>query len=316
MLIKNSQEYNIKDIEKILRCNLDLIYPGNRDIKIRNSHRYLSLSKKSFVVRCEIELFSKKNYRKNIWISSSSKFSKEKNFLINKFLWEKDFKEYLAVVKPLCYLKDTNFFIYEDAPGTSLNDLIKNKDPKTTIAVQKSAQWLAKFYSVPFGGLIKDRLKLYVNWQAIEQKCLNFSIIKQKFETFFDTIQQDALTLIHGDFQPNNIILNDKDLYVIDFDLAALSNPLMDLAVFQTQMKLRCLELDDLNFYEKLDKIFFDQLRQDGYKFDYAKLQKYFFLVNVQAFSAVCAYLSKDKAHLKVFDYLQQEINKQLKEIK
>ena len=103
-------------------------------------------------------------------------------------------------------------------------------------------------------------------------------------------------------------------MYVIDFDMAGIGNPLFDIAIFQTQIKLRSLELDDLKFFDEINKIFIDQLTRDGYRLANNQLNDYYFLINIQTFSAVCAFLPKEKAHLKIFNYLREEIDKKLKE--
>ena len=61
-------------------------------------------------------------------------------------------------------------------------------------------------------------------------------------------LHKETFTLVHGDYQPNNIITASKAVAVIDFNDAFLYDELFDLAYFltQTESMLRRLQHVDL----------------------------------------------------------------------
>ena len=54
-------------------------------------------------------------------------------------------------------------------------------------------------------------------------------------------------TFVHGDFSPKNILLGDGGLFVIDFEVAHVGNPLFDVAFLISHLMLKSIRLPALS---------------------------------------------------------------------
>ena len=62
---------------------------------------------------------------------------------------------------------------------------------------------------------------------------LKYVVIKDKYKELLKDIKIEQSVLCHNDFQPGNIIKG-NELYLIDFELAAINDPFYDIASFGT----------------------------------------------------------------------------------
>jgi len=78
-------------------------------------------------------------------------------------------------------------------------------------------------------------------------------------------LMDSAITLIHGDFSPKNIMLDKRKVYIMDFEVAHYGHPSFDLAFFSTHFVLKSVKnrqfgavyLDMLNY---MLGIYFDRV--------------------------------------------------------
>jgi aminoglycoside phosphotransferase (APT) family kinase protein len=69
--------------------------------------------------------------------------------------------------------------------------------------------------------------------------------------------------LVHGDFSPKNVLLGDEGLWVIDFEVAHVGNPVFDLAFLTTHLVLKSLHRpEDTERYRACAAEFLDSYRE------------------------------------------------------
>jgi tRNA A-37 threonylcarbamoyl transferase component Bud32 len=56
-----------------------------------------------------------------------------------------------------------------------------------------------------------------------------------------EELRQQRVCLVHGDFSPKNILVGDEGLWVIDFEVAHVGNPVFDLAFLSAHLLLKAV---------------------------------------------------------------------------
>lgn len=179
----------------------------------------------------------------------------------------------LQTNKPFDYFPKLRMILYQSYPGTILTEFIRKKVPDVNDYIINSAKWLLKFHSYKF--LIgrprtykreKDEAKYFImNFKKYYPEIVEKSkyILKKVLEikkSIYSEVKKNAI-LIHGDYNPNNILVNDfnkNKLGVIDFGNAWRFDPLSDVANFLIQMELLFWQgiAMDKKFLEKLKRNF------------------------------------------------------------
>lgn len=160
----------------------------------------------------------------------------------------------LLVPKPIIFIKRDNLFIREDVIGKAVLYYLKNNDSQHLREVLTlAAQWLLKLQGLK----IKDK-KIFTPISDIEKEefnhylkvaCARFSAkscnkikkvlnIVHKHTKLYNAKNKKS-TLIHGDFQPTNVIYSQgrKNLTTIDFDWSGIGDPLSDVGNFIFQLE-------------------------------------------------------------------------------
>lgn len=190
------------------------------------------------------------------------------------------------VNKPIIFAKKYKFFLYEEGKGGTLFEYIKkNKLKELREGIAKSAQWLLKFHNLkienqkifPSNNLIEE--KEFKHYLEIARKLFPNNYYQKIKRILFQIhnhtklYSKKQISLIHGDFQPSNIIFNkrNKTLTVIDFDWTCIGDPLSDVGNFLIQFdyysasvlkKTEIINLKKIFLNSYLHKIFFRNLAQ------------------------------------------------------
>lgn len=162
--------------------------------------------------------------------------SKRNAFIFTQYLWKHGFDQPpFLVYQSFDFFDDSGLFLYKEVPGTALVDILQEKK-YPGILIERLADWLAKLHSLPaeksnlpkaFFPKVKgykgafEKIKEYL---PDVKMSLNFSI------NFLDKMWHDSGELIHNDFYPGNIIIDNKNIYCIDFVYSGLGPFMMDLA--------------------------------------------------------------------------------------
>jgi len=238
-ILKNTLKYknfskNIKEIFPIQKLS-DYKFEGNRFKLI------------------EYQLLTKSGKRSKIYgytcTKKCRKFQNQWNFL--NYLYSNNFstQPYL-VPKPIILFAKANLFLREKGEGKTIFNYIKQKKIKNLkAAIIGASGWLLKFHNLE----IKNR-KIFIPIFKIEEKEFNHYLkVAKKFflkktqksikKLLFlihkrsKSIKKEEESLIHGDFQPTNIIYNKNKgvINVVDFDWGGLGDCLSDVGNFLIQ---------------------------------------------------------------------------------
>ncbi len=183
--------------------------------------------------------FKSGEYKKMVGLSNSDGVKKYA-WQINKLLYKR-FKSDLPlfVPQPYGYLKPYNLFLRGYIPGQTMAEIIKRKKGLKKIYADQIIDWLTSLQKVSIAGNIKNQIdfkKLKNNLAILKQRGFDVSIIEQKYITIRDKIEAwsnyHQSVLVHGDFNPFNIVISNGKLILIDFENAHLGDPLIDVANF------------------------------------------------------------------------------------
>ena len=85
------------------------------------------------------------------------------------------------------------------------------------------------------------RISPYLEFTSAKHPALE-SIFTQYSKKLMDS----KLTLIHGDFSPKNIMVNGRDISVLDFEVAHYGHPMFDMAFFANHFVLKSIRFPEL----------------------------------------------------------------------
>ena len=76
--------------------------------------------------------------------------------------------------------------------------------------------------------------------------------IRPRMAQLIDSLQQDKSALVHGDFSPKNILVeNDRKTIVLDFEVAHTGNPIFDLAFLMGHLLCKFFYYDEASQRER-----------------------------------------------------------------
>ena len=129
----------------------------------------------------------------------------------------------------------------------------------------------------------------------------------QEISSLITELQEDKSTIVHGDFSPKNFLVNnDKDVYILDFEVTHFGNPIFDQAF--TLAHLLC------KFFRTNSQVEEGALRETASQFltGYETLRKPTSLTSLAGHTAALA-LARVEGKSRV-DYLALEAQDQIKQ--
>ena len=207
-----------------------------------------------------ITFFLKDGSRKRFKIFSSA-FSgnkREKMFNVLKLAYDNGFKNgKILVPRPLWYINELEVLFYVGVPGDNLLEHIKN-GAKVKEVIKKAGKFLANFH--PLKPQEFQLQNCEFNWLHFDptgilklDKNVNHKFTKQILdyykilESYFKKLDSTTFEISHGDFHPENIIINHFDtsqIVIIDFSETCLAPLAFDLGSFLQQLRYMSLAYD------------------------------------------------------------------------
>lgn len=157
----------------------------------------------------------------------------------------------LPISRPLGFDEQLRILFYEAVPGVSLTHSIRHHEPHVTSATQQAGGWLARLHAAKIAAGhrrtwrrdAREAHYFMLNFKARYPSCIPeaarllsaYLVVRKALE---EEIQKNAV-LIHGDFNPDNLIIRpDGTIAVIDFGNAWRYDPMSDLAnaIVQTEL--------------------------------------------------------------------------------
>lgn len=71
-----------------------------------------------------------------------------------------------------------------------------------------------------------------------------------------------SVTLVHGDYSPKNVVLNEGGIWILDHEVAHWGDPVFDLAFMLNHLLVKCFIFKDLRYMEAAEA-FLDAYRPD-----------------------------------------------------
>ncbi|MEK9181216.1 MAG: aminoglycoside phosphotransferase family protein [Patescibacteria group bacterium] len=270
-----------KTMEEFFKTNLNL-FPQAKELLSLQIFRHdpsMIINPTVVIAKYQLRLLLKNGQTTTLILRGSADtvgYKRLKSYHILQALWGSGFGEGINIVpRPLGYFSDLRLLLYENVNGRSLIDAFKHPAEIYLKKIEAAIDWLADFHqkktkNIPeaifnwqqeqdeFNRLLKQLTTKYA--PQAEEITRVVELLLQREKTL---LRPETFSLIHGDYQPNNIIFTQAQTAVIDFNDALLYDELFDLAYFLTQAKFMLKNLhntDITDFLETQKQIYF-QLR-------------------------------------------------------
>lgn len=224
-------------IQKLFETKKGLYFPSLKNKKILT----ITIKKKSpdwvkEACLAKYQITFSNSIKKIVWATAKIEESKKKAFEILNYLYKKGFnKGTFQVPRPLDYISDLNSLFYEEVKGKSLQLILEKKKLPPRV-FEKLAEFLFRLHSLKL-----KKFKVTILRLKDYKEC--FSELKkiipsyQKLFPPFEKINflkklEKGNHFLHGDFYPSNIIVDKKNISLIDFDKSGRGNFLNDLLSF------------------------------------------------------------------------------------
>ena len=162
----------------------------------------------------------------------------EQSYQVHLTLWDKASAGGMGftVARPITYLSDLRTLIQEEAPGTSLQDLLLQQGDEATLTVRKVARALAALHLGHVHTLQRRRLQdalstLEQIGESLQWACPH---LRPEFEKIINTVaaglQEVPPAPTHGDLSLEHILLDGNRLTLLDLEEFADGDPMVDAA--------------------------------------------------------------------------------------
>lgn len=242
-----------KTMEDLIRSNLKL-FPGAvalENLKIFQHNPSFVISHKVILAKYSLFLRMADGSSQELILRGSSdpENKRLKSFHILRALWDSGFNTGpFLVPQPVGYFPGLHLLLYKNFPAPSLMQLFDDPENRFFPHIGGALNWLAAFHEKKPQAIAELRF----NWEEEKQEFVKLmAYLLERFpyrknqllqlqEHFFNRERQllnvEEFSLVHGDFQPNNLLVRDSQICVIDFNEAMLYDELYDLAHFTTQV--------------------------------------------------------------------------------
>lgn len=264
---------------------------------------------------------------------SFSQHRRRKMYQVLELAYQHGFNKNLVTVpQPLWYINKLMALFYIAVPGDNLLEHIKNGHLDLDL-IKKLAQGLAKFHQLKIPkNILLEKHKFSLNYldptqitqRDYNQKTLLNQDVHNQFKRLKQAekiLRQDVYLLSHGDFHPENVIINrfnTQHLVIIDFSEACLAPIYYDLGSFLQQLSFMTLNYLTPEEQQQVEYTFlstyFNRRQLDQYIYDRINLYKAWTALK----SVVYFMVFEDKTNRKFAEFLltqSEDFYRQIKEI-
>ncbi|MFH1171113.1 MAG: phosphotransferase [bacterium] len=239
-----------------VRRHLHSWFPGHTFIEIRIRDYSAVPFKKSIAYTVKLRdpknAFVEKEIRANIPSLDTTAEARNADAAMRTIWSQPDHQAHLPISRPLGFDKSLRTLLYESVPGDTLTNILRRQRLRARSYVQEAGRWLARLHAerIPYGRrrsmALEHRETFYfrLNFGRYYPPCLDeASLLLDRFLAVrkrLDADIQRCAIMNHGDFSPNNVIIDvrKRKLSVIDFGNARRFDPMSDLADSVIQLSL------------------------------------------------------------------------------
>jgi tRNA A-37 threonylcarbamoyl transferase component Bud32 len=188
----------------------------------------------------------------------------------------------LAVPKVLGVIPELNMWLQEAVAGESLTRVLQRQ--KATTLMPNVADELYKLHSLSPATskqhtihdeltMLRDRIeqvmKLKPTWTARLERIL------QACKTLSSKIPLEQARGVHRDFYADQVLVNESNVYLLDFDLYTLGDPALDVGNFLGHLTELSLRLGDAEMFLELENVFESSYRERNHEVSSQAIQIY-----------------------------------------
>lgn len=300
-------------VEKFLNEKAQELFGAPDRVEILEIKRTATYNKSSYNVLYKIKINDK------LWeirASASEQLSKKANFELLKFIYNHGFDQgQFLIAKPLGFFEDSNVMFYENIQGKPLMTELGEDVVALTSKIKLCAGILKKIHGLPepevklwnandffeFKKLERGALQIY--YPAVARELDNLIMkIKEKID------KNKTPEFCHGDYNPNNLIINRDKIYVLDFDMVSFIDKEYDLANFVDQLQIMTKRFGNFENFETFKKEFLISYGD----YDVDKYNLYDALVNLRILATFCVSQGREN-NLEfmafIFELLKENLN-------
>jgi aminoglycoside phosphotransferase len=189
--------------------------------------------------------------------STSNFLNKEHDFNVMNYFYQNGFNNPpFLVPEPVAYLKAEKILFYKDIEGQTLSDAISQKGSLEDF-VKNCAQIARKIHllQAPSFPLFEPTLLFQdFKYQLVASKFPKAKNLGKIVEIIKSSLSDGDKVLCHGDFNPNNILVNKNIVGLIDFAQTTIYYKEIDLASFLTHLRQQLR--GNQTYFEKIRQIF------------------------------------------------------------
>lgn len=197
------------------------------------------------------------DYDYQLRVSTSNFLNKSHDYNIMKYLYEHGFNQSpYCIPEPIAFLKEEKILFYKNVDGDILSQFLQDKKLSNDI-IENSAKLARKIHSLPnppFPVFDPKLLFKDFEYELVARKYPKAKNLNKIIEKIRISLPKEEKKLCHGDFNPNNLLVQNKNLCLLDFSMTTIFYKELDLASFITHSRLM-LQNDKIEF-SKLKKIF------------------------------------------------------------
>jgi len=181
-----------------------------------------------------------------------------------------------TVPQALHLFPEEGCIIIEWIDGTCMTDLIyswRSSPTKALLLSARAGKWLSHFHSAHL--LSPGKLDVHEKLQSLKETYRGSSINDERFMQAISTIEHIAplvaekslaISWIHGDYKPDNLLISEKKTVAIDIYIQDENACIHDIASFLNQFELACYHPSGwrlLPFRSRLENIFLEHYSAD-----------------------------------------------------
>ncbi len=172
----------------------------------------------------------------------------KKGWVMTSNIWKQLEGKDKFITRPVAYFDDYDLFVYETAKGTPFNKLLEKLEQiEIGEKIYKAAYYLAQFHKINIKKFSK--VDFYNEFGVLGQLDIFLDFLKTSKLEYSNDIEEAVRelkagikkysikdSLIHGDFQIENFIIDGDGFRLIDFDFVEVNDPIADVGNFLVQI--------------------------------------------------------------------------------